>query len=562
VLVLLGSAGTASAQAGRRKGAVKPPAPAAAEDPRDVAAGRHYESGQKLHNDGLFQEAIAEYQEAYRIKPHPNVLYNIGQAYERLLKYGDAVDWFERYLREGGPTAPYRVVVQNRLRVLRGLPARLHVECLPHATASVIDPDGVVEQAETPTEFRMKAGRYTLRVTRDGYVPKERRISAEIGQPYFYQFTLEQQRELVTIRPNPLLARVFLDQKLVTTGIYADRLPVGKHKLLVEYGRHEPYEAEFTLRPGRKIDYDIVLKPPPPQGRLEFVVGMGAYGAAALPLILFSSGAVSESTLRDPKTGLVLIPMIIGGAGLGALGGFFATPRGIREANSALIVGGTTWGGLEGLSLGLLADSRNGRLAAGLTLGGSVAGMGAALLLVKPLQLTPGQSAMINSGGIWGMGLGVGLGYALRGDRRDLNLTLIIGLNIGLITSGIMVNHFDLSRTRMLLIDVGAVAGAATGTLIGFAASRSDPFRSNIGVANLARGALLGGVVGLTTAAVLTRNYDRRGRGSTVTRDSLVSLEGRSLQLGVPSAQIAQGPGPAGTRELQVTLKLASGTFE
>jgi hypothetical protein len=553
IAALLAGAAPASAQRGRRRPPPPPAAATPAEDPRDAAAGRHYEAGQKLHNDGLFQEAIAEYQEAYRIKPHPNVIYNIGQAYERMLKYGEAVGWFERYLREGGAQAPYRVVVQNRLRVLRGLPARIHVEALPKGTASLVDPDGVVERAETPIEFRVKAGRYTLRVTKDGYVPQERRLNAEIGQPYFYQFTLEQQRELVTIRPNPSQARIFLDQKLVMTGVYADRLPVGKHRLLVEYGTHEPYETEFTVRPGRKLEYDIVLKPPPPQGRLEFVIGTGTYGGVFLPLALYAGGVL-------PVDWRVILPTVIGGAGLGSLAGFFATPRGIREANSALILGGTTWGGMEGLSLGLLADRRDTRLVAGLTLGGSAAGMGAALLLLRPLNLTPGQAAMINSGGFWGVGLGVGLGYALRGDRRDLDLTLIVGLNIGLITSGIMVNHFDLSRTRMLLIDVGTVAGAATGTLIGYAASRADPFRSNTGVANLARGALVGGAVGLGTAVVLTRKFDKRGKG-TVARDSLISFEGTSLRLGVPTAQVAPVQRPNGGTDLAVTLKLASGTF-
>lgn len=560
VAVLLGGAGPAWPREGRRKAPPNPVPAAPVEDPRDAAAGRHYEAGQKLHNDGLFQEAIAEFQEAYRIKPHPNALYNLGQAYERLLKYGEAVDWFERYLREGGEAAPYRVVVENRLRVLRSLPARIHVECLPKATASLIDPDGVVERADTPTEFRVKAGRYTLRVTRDGYVPQERRLGAEIGQPYFYQFTLEQHRELVTIRPNPAGARIFLDQKLVTTGSYADRLPVGKHQLLVEYGRHEPYEGEFTLRPGRKIEYDIVLKAPPPQGRLEFVIGTGTYGGAVLPLVLYTAGVLSQDILKDKNRRLVLIPMIIGGGGLGALTGFFATPSGIREANSALILGATTWGGMEGLSLGLLADRRNTRLASGLAVGGSAGGMAAGLLLIRPLNLTPGQAAIINSGGIWGSGLGLGLGYALRGDRRDLDLTLIIGLNIGLITSGVIVNHFDLSRTRMLLIDVGTVAGAATGTLVGYAASRADPFRSNTGKANLARGGLVGGAVGLTTAIVLTRKFDKRGKG-TVARDSLISLEHNSFKLGVPFAQVAPLPSPGGGTDVQVTLKLASGTF-
>jgi hypothetical protein len=559
--VLLAGAAPASAQRARRKPAAKP-ASAAVEDPRDAAAEKHFSLGQKLHLDGLYKEAIAEYHEAYRIKPHPNVLYNIGQAYERLLQYQDAVVWFERYQREGGPKAEYHVLVENRLRVLRNLPARIHVECLPQATASLIDPDGVVERAETPFEFRVKAGRYTLQVSKDGYVAQERRLAAEIGQPYFYQFTLEQQRELVTIRPNPSQARIFLDQKLVMTSPYADRLPVGPHKLYVEYANHEPFETDFYLRPGRKIEYDVVLKPPPPQGRLEFVIGTGVYGGAILPLVLYTADVLTPSMFRNnDKRGLVLIPMIIGGGGVGALAGFFATPNGIREANSALILGATAWGGMEGLSLGLLSDRRNTRLATGLAVGGSAAGMAAGLLLMRPLNLTPGQAAIVNSGGIWGTGLGLGLGYALRGDRRDLDLTLIIGLNIGLITSGVIVNHFDLSRTRMVLIDVGAVAGAATGTLIGYLASRTDPFKSNAGKANLARGGLVGGVVGLGTAVILTRKYDRRSKKSTIARDSLIAVEGRSLNLGLPTPQVVQLPRAGGGNELQVTLKLASGTF-
>src|SRR5581483_7130851 len=96
-------------------------ATAHADDAADARA--HYEAGQKLYDQGRYDESITEYEAAYRLKPHPNVLYNIAQAHERLLEYGESVKWFERYLAEAPPDAEFRTLVENRLRVLRGLPA-------------------------------------------------------------------------------------------------------------------------------------------------------------------------------------------------------------------------------------------------------------------------------------------------------------------------------------------------------------------------------------------------------------------------------------------------------
>ena len=45
-----------------------------------------FEEGQRLYEAGKFEEAIGAFEAAYKAKPHPNVLYNIGQSYERLLE--------------------------------------------------------------------------------------------------------------------------------------------------------------------------------------------------------------------------------------------------------------------------------------------------------------------------------------------------------------------------------------------------------------------------------------------------------------------------------------------
>lgn len=72
-------------------------APPAWADAR-VEARRHFREGMSLIRKGDFEAGIAELHEAYRILPHPAVLYNIGRAYYDAGDYGKAIDELERYL--------------------------------------------------------------------------------------------------------------------------------------------------------------------------------------------------------------------------------------------------------------------------------------------------------------------------------------------------------------------------------------------------------------------------------------------------------------------------------
>jgi len=306
-----------------------------------------------------------------------------------------------------------------------------------------------------------------------------------------------------------------------------------------------------VLRSGSKAEFNVVLRPPPPQARAEFVVGTGLYGATLLPLTLYSAGALSSDWRFTFAT-------VVGGGGVGALAGYFATPRSIRMANSSLLLGSTLWASMEALGLGVLIDARNPRLVAGLMAGGSALGLGSALLLMRPLDLSPGQAAMFNSGGLWGTALAVGLGYAIRGDRHDLSFTMLLGLNVGLITSGVLISHFDASRMRVFIVDLGTAAGAATGVLVGFAASPRDPLRSGSGLATVARGGLVGGLVGLVATVILTRTMDRLGNDTGP--GGLFTLQRGELHLGipVPEVRVTGGLDRAG---IAVTVPVARGKF-
>jgi tetratricopeptide (TPR) repeat protein len=81
--------------------------PARADPDGDRAlARRRYDEGLAAVDRGDLEEALAAFQEAYRLRPHPLVLYNVGQAYAALGRPREAVEALERYLKEAGSTAP------------------------------------------------------------------------------------------------------------------------------------------------------------------------------------------------------------------------------------------------------------------------------------------------------------------------------------------------------------------------------------------------------------------------------------------------------------------------
>src|SRR6202011_3866756 len=108
-------------------------------------------------------------------------------------------------------------VVENRLRILRNLPARISVTTIPeHVHAAIVDGNGGGRQdADTPTVFKVPAGVYSIELTQPGWEAESHDVSVEIAQPYFYQYRLKRSTAQVTIFTRPRGARVFIDERLV-----------------------------------------------------------------------------------------------------------------------------------------------------------------------------------------------------------------------------------------------------------------------------------------------------------------------------------------------------------
>ena len=96
-------------------------APARADENDDAAqAKKHYVRGMAHYNLDEFDRAIEEFEAGYRLKPDPVFLYNVAQCYRRWKKPEQALDFYEKYLRQAHEP-PNRAEVQQRIRDLRKL---------------------------------------------------------------------------------------------------------------------------------------------------------------------------------------------------------------------------------------------------------------------------------------------------------------------------------------------------------------------------------------------------------------------------------------------------------
>jgi hypothetical protein len=531
------------------------PSPASGLMPSSAREARaHYEAGQHAYDRGDYELAISEFEQAYQLKPHPNVLYNIAQAHERLLEYAESVSWFERYLTEAPPDAEFRPIVTNRLRILRNLPARISITTIPEHVHATLVQGSSEFKGDTPATFKVPAGDYQVYLDVPGWEAERHDLHADLGQPYFYQYRLKRSTSTLQIFTRPRGARVFIDNHLVGETPFADAVEVGHHELLLEHPDYPWYKEQVEVRPNQPLKREIKLTRPVRSGRTELVIWAMVYGGVIGQMLI---GAISDfKGLGGTDTSLPLqFGASLAGIGLGFVGSFLATPAGIKVGHSSLIIGGSAWGMSVGASLGLGLQVPNQYIYA-LALLGSGLGTTTGILVSRWRDTTPGDSAVFNSGGLWGTVSGALLAQSIfsHPTLSELGWFCLGGTVLGGISGALAGWRVEISRGHMGLIDLGAVTGGGLGFALGYIIGATTP--GSLGVQDGSRYALGGMALGLLAAAVLSRNY----KGDLAPAEALITHEHGRWAMGVPRLDIGSArttQGPAAT----LTANLLSGTW-
>ncbi len=94
------------------------PAVATAQDELDERARTHFQAGTSYFEAAQYEDALREFEEAYRLSNRVGLLYNVAISHERLGHWSEAADYLERYL-EQQPDIDNREVLELKVRNLR-----------------------------------------------------------------------------------------------------------------------------------------------------------------------------------------------------------------------------------------------------------------------------------------------------------------------------------------------------------------------------------------------------------------------------------------------------------
>jgi hypothetical protein len=462
----------------------------------------YYQRGEVLYLQGDYPGAVQELVESYCEVPFYSILKDIGQAYERQLEYGRAIAYFSRYVldvpadakRSNTCATDPQEDKQNviaRIQVLEKLPAKIRVQATPSdAHVSLVQDSVVKARGSSGDELVVPGGPYQLVVDHDGFHTSSRDIHPEIGKPYTYFETLNPVKGHLKVQTVPGDARIFLDKRLVASGIYDVEIQGAKYHLSIEAQDHETVEKDIEVVPDKDTNLSIELPHEPEFGRKQLLV----YGTL--------SGGVAAGLIAGGQDSTLISLSTIGGIGAGFFGVYYGTPRNLALGTSSLTVTSSLIGGVGGGVLAATVSSGSIDIYAPLIGSGLVIGGVAGYLVGDATHPTPGDAAVINSGALWGTVAG-GL-FALSFDPgNQIAAGLVLsGLGMGTVGGVLLQRFFTVSRGRAALIDasgiVGVVLGLASENLIEQAVNNkvtsTQERTANYALGGLTAGLVLGGI--------------------------------------------------------------------
>jgi hypothetical protein len=182
------SATAAAAPKKKKKPAADKPE---ARTPAQKEADRHFKSGVALYKEAKYAEALAEFERAYEIAPHPTVLYNIAGCHRELSHYREAIATYTRFLADGKDVAPAArlAAAQSELDSITARIARITVTVAPVVAGTTLSLDGAaLDAAEMP--LIVPPGEHRLVAHADGRRDADKTLRVASGDDVAVTLTL------------------------------------------------------------------------------------------------------------------------------------------------------------------------------------------------------------------------------------------------------------------------------------------------------------------------------------------------------------------------------------
>jgi hypothetical protein len=219
-------------------------------DSATLEARRHFKSGTKLYRDGNYGGALAEFEEAYRLKPGAGSLQNVALSQKGLFRYSESAATLEQLLARHGSELSdgERRAVEEALAELRGLVASVRVRVTPAGARVVLDGRQLSEK-ELEAPLVLNVGEHTLSADAVGYAPERRVVRLAGGQREVpLDLALRCTAGFVRVTSNDPTAYIAIDGVPKARRAYTGPVePDVEHLLQVYRDGVETYEQTFQV---------------------------------------------------------------------------------------------------------------------------------------------------------------------------------------------------------------------------------------------------------------------------------------------------------------------------
>jgi hypothetical protein len=240
----------AQVQAPAPSPAAPPAAAPEAPDQATLDARRHFKAGTKLYRDGNYGGALAEFEEAYRLKPGVGSLQNVALSQKGLFRYAEAAATLEQLLSQHGAelSEGERQAVNEALNELKGLVASVKLRVVPESARVLLDGRSLAA-AELAAPLVLNVGEHVLSVDAPGYGPERRLLRVAGGQRELpVDVTLRCLAGFVDVSSNDPTANIAIDGLPKARRAYKGPVePDTDHLVQVYREGVEPFEQTFQV---------------------------------------------------------------------------------------------------------------------------------------------------------------------------------------------------------------------------------------------------------------------------------------------------------------------------
>lgn len=237
--------------------------PAEAPDAQTLEARRHFKSGTKLYRDGNYGGALAEFEEAYRLKPGAGSLQNVALSQKGLFRYSEAAGTLEQLLaKHGGELSEgERQAVGEALAELKGLMASVKLRVQPDSARVLLD-GRPLSTSDWKAPIVLNVGEHTITADAPGYTSEKRVVRVAGGQREVpVELELRCVAGFVDVTSNDPTANIAIDGLPKARRAYKGPVePDTDHLLQVYRDGVEPFEQTFQVGVCKTISIQAQLE--------------------------------------------------------------------------------------------------------------------------------------------------------------------------------------------------------------------------------------------------------------------------------------------------------------